>query len=653
MIDLLVIATWILALVSVHHGWGWLVFLSMGLCVWWQKTHLIRWMPWFMGIGIIIILSWIPFNDPSVLTIEEARPSYVLIRLHHEYYYGQQPKGQTLDKGDRLLLDHAPVFKPLRRTTYEGEFDFVTYLKERTIQEEVNLSSFSFRWKQPYRPLTWRMAITQQFHDDLQPWVSQLMFNEQYTYTRSILDVFSASGLGWWTTLWMLEAMLKPYTTLMQRRGLQAWLIGVSFLLMSHHFGIVRTNFFTLFSWMNHRALARWGRRYTILLFFLIHRFSYLSLGVWLYGAYKVLFQTMLPRIPKRWRWIGYILGVFIIQALVFDSVSLLHPFIFPMWVVLYPILLFYSVVSGFIPWFQGSLMVVFDAIDSVLKVVNHLNVTLFLVPFAWWIVALIVVSLMVIVVLNRYRLYKPMTLVATSVLLVVLVQQSPIHRLIHPFRIHFINVGQGDATLIEVGGKALLIDTGGHPNKDLATDVLVPYFKRLRIRSLQYVIITHDDFDHVGALPSLQQTFPIKSVLRHLPEPMVFGPFIIENLNVWRDTMEEENDRSLIVSLRTSRCHVLVMGDASTDIEHLLVGLRLIQGVNVLRLGHHGSLTSTSESFLDWTQPEAVIISLGGGNRYGHPHPDVLERLTHRALPTYRTDLHGTIVMESCKLNV
>ncbi len=74
---------------------------------------------------------------------------------------------------------------------------------------------------------------------------------------------------------------------------------------------------------------------------------------------------------------------------------------------------------------------------------------------------------------------------------------------------------------------------------------------------------------------------------------------------------------------------------------------------MNVLRLWHHGSLTSTSESFLDWTQPEAVIISLGGGNRYGHPHPDVLERLTHRALPTYRTDLHGTIVMESCKLNV
>ncbi len=646
------LASWILVLVMVHHGWSWLVMVWMVLLIWFGKQHIMRWIPWFIGMGIVVVAAWFPVNNDGLI-IEEARPSYVLLRFHDTYYYGQQPKARTLEKGDRLILDHTPVIKPLRRTTYEGQFDFVAYLRSRTIQEELVLSSFSFSWKQPYRPLTWRMAITQHFTEELQPWVSQLMFNEQYTHTRTILDVFSASGLGWWTTLWMVDAVLKPYTTTTQRRGLQAWLIGLSFLLMSHHFGIVRTNLFTLFSWMKRNALTRWGRRYTILGFFLIHRWSYLSLGVWLYGAYKVLYQTILPRIAKQWRWIMYAIGVYIIQALLFHTISLFQPLIFPLWVVVYPILLFYVVVSGVIPFLQRSLIHLFFAINSIFEFVDHFNVTVFLVPFTWWMVVFIVVSLWLVIVLSRYRLHKPMRLIATSLVLVVLVQQSPIHRLIHPLRIHFINVGQGDATLIEMGGKTVLIDTGGHPTFDIATHVLIPYFKRQRIRALDYVLITHDDYDHVGALPTLQHAFPVKRVVRHLPYPLVVGRLIIENLNIWQETMQEENDRSLILSVRTSSCHVLVMGDASTDIEHLLIGLRLIQHVNVLRLGHHGSLTSTSESFLDWTQPEAVIISLGGGNRYGHPHPDVMARLTYRALPTYRTDLHGTIVMESCKIRI
>jgi competence protein ComEC len=92
-------------------------------------------------------------------------------------------------------------------------------------------------------------------------------------------------------------------------------------------------------------------------------------------------------------------------------------------------------------------------------------------------------------------------------------------------------------------------------------------------------------------------------------------------------------------------------MGDAPVYYEEKLIGLSKIKNLDILRIGHHGSITSTSETFLDWTQPHVAIISVGGGNRYGHPHPTIVQRLDNRNILTYRTDIHGTIQMNSCKI--
>jgi competence protein ComEC len=216
---------------------------------------------------------------------------------------------------------------------------------------------------------------------------------------------------------------------------------------------------------------------------------------------------------------------------------------------------------------------------------------------------------------------------------------------------VHFLNVGQGDATLIVSQGKSLLIDTGGQRHFDLASEVLIPYFKRIRIHQLNYVIITHPDFDHDGALPSLQQQWQIRTIIREPFMPFHVGVFRIENYQWDRHLYQDDNDASLMIGIQWHGCQALVMGDASVATEAKLMQQYPNLKANILRIGHHGSNTSTSEALLMHVQPKVAIMSLGGDNRYGHPHPSVLERVSSAGIPIRRTDLEGTIRYQTCKI--
>jgi competence protein ComEC len=236
--------------------------------------------------------------------------------------------------------------------------------------------------------------------------------------------------------------------------------------------------------------------------------------------------------------------------------------------------------------------------------------------------------------------------------LMVMVLHTSGIDRFfIH--EIHFMNVGQGDATLVMSQGKTLLIDTGGVLRFDISKDVLIPYFKKLRITKLDTVIITHDDFDHNGGLHSLIDSFQVNQVLDQPFVSFRFGQWTITNYQYFLDVLVEDNERSLIIGIANSSCQWLIMGDATTKTENYLMDFFPNLQATFLRIGHHGSLTSTSSSFLDQIQPREAIISNGGANRYGHPHPVVLERLQERNIRIRRTDQEGTIRYQTCKIRI
>ena len=212
---------------------------------------------------------------------------------------------------------------------------------------------------------------------------------------------------------------------------------------------------------------------------------------------------------------------------------------------------------------------------------------------------------------------------------------------------VSFINVGQGDSTLIRKNNTTILIDTGGSTYKDIATDVLIPYFKKNRIYDIDLLITTHDDFDHSGAVDSLISNFKVKRyVTDYKAFPISIDGLTLTNYNVYPELWKEENDESLVIGFNLNNLSYLVMGDAPKKVENQIIKNNKNFKFDVLKVGHHGSNTSSGEEFIKTVDPDIGIISCGRNNRYGHPHKATLNVLKKYDVTIRRTDLEGTIVI-------
>lgn len=206
-----------------------------------------------------------------------------------------------------------------------------------------------------------------------------------------------------------------------------------------------------------------------------------------------------------------------------------------------------------------------------------------------------------------------------------------------------FINVGQGDSILIRDKETAVLLDTGGNITFDMATDVLIPFFRKEKVYKIDCLIASHGDYDHIGAKDSLQSKFSVKKAIEDPSEfPLTVGNLTFENLNIYGG--DDENEKSLVLSLDFMGKNFLFMGDADTKIENKIIKDNPSLRTNVLKIGHHGSKTSSSYSFLKTVNPDVCVISVGANNKYGHPNEEVLDRLEKLKISYRRTDQEGTI---------
>lgn len=235
---------------------------------------------------------------------------------------------------------------------------------------------------------------------------------------------------------------------------------------------------------------------------------------------------------------------------------------------------------------------------------------------------------------------------------------------------VHFIDVGQGDATLIVAPGGAVLIDGGDNHMGSRVVDYLLSQ----NIRHLDYVIATHPHADHIGGLIDVINHLPINTVI--IPEVVhttrTFERFIdaLENNEVnvaapvagggfrlgdVRFTVLAPNSSghrnlnhySIVLLMEYGSVSFLFTGDAEELTEREIIQNHNIRA-DVLQVGHHGSFTSTTAEFLDEIRPKIGVISLGYNNRYGHPHNVVLNRLQERNILIYRTDYHGHVVIST-----
>ena len=238
---------------------------------------------------------------------------------------------------------------------------------------------------------------------------------------------------------------------------------------------------------------------------------------------------------------------------------------------------------------------------------------------------------------------------------------------------VHYIDVGQADSILIEYGGFAMLIDGGNKEDGSL----VVSYIEQQGISELDAVVCTHAHEDHVGGLPSVLAVYPTAAVYAPTKtySSKVFDDFVYYtdqqgleiNIPSPGDTIEAEgldivvlgptqsyadpNNTSIVIKLTYAETSFLFTGDMETQAENDMLdywGSRIDWNVDVLKVGHHGSDTSTGYRFLNEVMPTYGVISVGTGNTYGHPCEEPLTKLNQAGVTIFRTDELGHVIATS-----
>ena len=236
----------------------------------------------------------------------------------------------------------------------------------------------------------------------------------------------------------------------------------------------------------------------------------------------------------------------------------------------------------------------------------------------------------------------------------------------------HFIDVGQGDAILITTAEGNMLVDT----SEKGARDELDAYLKAAGITSIRYLVLTHPDADHIGNADYVIQNYNVQTVLMtdHVATSKTYERLLdaieefdveliipelgeVFTLGAVQNTViapvkdyDDPNEMSLVIKSVYGETSVMLTGDAEVESEGDIVEKWSESALkcDILKVGHHGSTTSTTEEFLSLVAPKIAVISCGEDNKYGHPHDETMEKLTQKGITIYRTDTDGSIIFKT-----
>lgn len=301
------------------------------------------------------------------------------------------------------------------------------------------------------------------------------------------------------------------------------------------------------------------------------------------------------------------------------------------------------------------NLSLFFAKIDYLKIILCHINILFFVVYY-----------IVIIVVLVSINIKKYEWLLILAIIIFIHTNYRYIDSNVYDI---MIDVKQGDSSLLILPNNKgnILIDTGGIYNSDIAINTVIPILKSRGIKSIDYLILTHGDYDHIGEAINLVNNFNVKKVIFNcgtyndletnlievLDKKNIKYYSCIKELNIDKYKLEflntkrydNENDNSNVIYTEINNYKFLFMGDASSTAEKEILNKYNLYNIDVLKAGHHGSKTSSSKEFINSINPKYSIISVGNNNRYGHPNKEVLDNLFNSKI--YRTDQDGSIMFK------
>lgn len=313
------------------------------------------------------------------------------------------------------------------------------------------------------------------------------------------------------------------------------------------------------------------------------------------------------------------------------------------------------TILTYIFPILDSILYLFTNTLETISLFISKINITKMIFPKP----SLLIIVLYYIIFLLSYQNKKYFYL---NIILLIIIYISPY--LNSNFKVVMFEVGEADCHLIKYpyNKNTILIDTGKNEYK--IKNEVIPYLKSIGIKKIDYLIITHGDEDHIGGSITLINNFQVKNVIlnkgtftdiekeliKNLNKKKIPYQININKINLSNHTIyllnntkyNNENDNSIITYFTYQKYKFLYMGDASINTEDNLLENYNLNNISILKVGHHGSNTSSSKDFISQINPSISLISVGENNIYHHPNKEVINNLSKSRI--YRTDINNMV---------
>ena len=389
---------------------------------------------------------------------------------------------------------------------------------------------------------------------------------------------------------------------------------------------------------------------------------------------YLILFHNKLEHIKNYFLQVFFVSIISFLASLLilithFYMINLISPFIN---VIFVPFISFFifplCLITLFLPFLDNILFYSLTVLESMSIFFNHFTISLVMCSIPIYVVLLYYGLITLTIIKPKY----------SCLLLAMILLHHNIRYFNQNSYLTMMDVGQGDSILIEHKNKSILIDTGGvvKSNYSIALNTTIPYLRSLGIQKLDFLVLTHNDYDHVGEAINLLEHFKVDHVILNsgkinetenqilslLSSKKISYDLVSEKKITYQDISfyfindkdeENENEDSLIFFTKIANRNILLMGDAGKVSENYIMDAYNLPIVDILKVGHHGSKTSSGNRFIQAIRPTIALISAGKNNRYQHPHSEVITILNNNYADTYVTSIDGSIRIKLNNLSI
>ncbi len=614
-----------------------------------------------LGVGLSFIHLSFQRETYKGIVIE-VKDNYFILSSYGERLYVSK-YNHPYEVGDIVSIEGQKY--DLYFNYIESGFDFASYLKRKGIQNGLYINSISIIFSSPLKIHAFQKSFLSFFNPETSSLIGSLLFSYgkdndsllmEYASSLHLMRYVSSSGIYYYFFLKIIDYLFSYKFKEKTVSLIKIFVLTPLLFITSFKFALLKIILILVLNWINKHVLKE---KISYLSVISISGFIFLIINYHLAYQDSFILGYLIPIsmyffnpiISSLKRWKKKVSTIIFISLLMLPfTLSYYHEiaFLSPIYqILLFPFFLVFMVLGAlcFIkaPLYSFTNTVV-GTFQNVLGVLDKINPKVYAPTFNP-VFLLIFYSLLFVIIYYQSIRFRPMIKYTLSLAIVLGgIYFVPLTNLVSE-KVSFINVGQGDCCLIRSRSKTIMVDTGGNIKSDIAFNNLIPYLKKERIYNIDLLITTHDDYDHAGAKDSLMKHFYVKNYIDDYTKfPIIIGNINLVNYNNHISEYSEENDQSLVIGFHLLNKDFLIMGDAPIKIEKQIMNEYESIPCDILKVGHHGSKTSTSEEWVKYLSPKEAIISCGYNNSYGHPHSQVIHILQEQNVRIRRTDLSGTI---------